>query len=102
VNDKGGDHSNVNFKPHTLSLKEPRKYCENIVVIVPEVLSSQFVRKRKYTKTPKYFLQKQLRAMQVFHLIVKALCRMLEYMTFTIFLLRTSVASLWVSLIGQQ
>lgn len=53
VNDEGVDHSSVNFKPYTLSLEESRKYCENIVVIVPELLSSPFLRKRKITHTKK-------------------------------------------------
>lgn len=96
VNDEGVDHSSVNFKPYTLSLEESRKYCENIVVIVPELLSSPFLRKRKIThkKKKKSFLQKQCREIQVFHLILKALCRILGYMTFTIFLLQTSGAPL--------
>lgn len=53
VNDEGVDHSSVNFKPYTLSLEESRKYCENIVVIVPELLSSPFLRKRKITHKKK-------------------------------------------------
>lgn len=55
VNDKGVDHSSVNFKPYTLSLEESRKYCENIVVTVSELLSSQFLRKRKITHQKKKF-----------------------------------------------
>lgn len=98
VNDKGVDHSSVNFKPYILSVEESIKYCENIALIDPNCSAVSFSWKKK----PHTSLQKPCRAMQVFHLILKALCRILECMTFTIFVLQTSGAPLSVSLIGQQ
>lgn len=47
VNDKGVDHSSVNFKPYILSVEESIKYCENIALIDPNCSAVSFSWKKK-------------------------------------------------------